>query len=160
MLSVIPNATAPPCGIGLEKFAVRALSSGGVEHVCLMIEGEIFRLDIIEGKLAGLSGRLSYVLDRDWRLLKQLETICRFEKRLSGNRCVPNATDGWISRRMVALQAWDARTAGASLREIAIRMSGPGEWPGPGECRKSAARRLIAMGDRLIREGPWPILAR
>jgi len=58
----------------------------------------------------------------------------------------------------MALRTHDARMAGASLRDMAIELLGPGEWPGPGECRKSAMRRLVAMGEKLVRQGPLPIL--
>jgi hypothetical protein len=58
----------------------------------------------------------------------------------------------------MALRAHDARADGASLREMATELLAPGEWPGPGECRKSAMRRLVAMGEKLVRQGPLPVL--
>lgn len=160
VLSVFTQASAPPHGIDFRKFDARILRSDGVEHVRLLAGNETFRLDVVDGTIAKASLQLTYVLARDWRLPKQIETIHRLERCLVGNKQARIGTAGSISRQMAALQAWDARMAGASLRDIAIQMWGSGDWPGPGECRKSAARRLVAMGERLIREGPWPILAR
>ncbi|MEZ5655380.1 MAG: DUF2285 domain-containing protein [Sphingobium sp.] len=160
VLLVFMQASAPPHGIDFRKFDARILRSDGVEHVRLVIEDEIFRLDVVDGMLAKSPLQLEYLLKRDWRLQKQIETIRRLERCLVGNKQARIGTAGWISRRLAALQARDARIAGASLRDIAIQMWGPGDWPGPGECRKSAARRLVAIGERLICDGPWPILAR
>lgn len=160
VLSVFTEANAPPHGIDFREFDARILCSDGVEHVRLLIGNETFRLDIVDATMAKAPLQLTYVLARDWRLPKQIETIRRLERCFAGNEQAPNGPVGWILRGMAALQARDARMAGASLREIAIQMWGPGDWPGPGECRKSAARRLVAMGERMIREGPWPILAR
>jgi hypothetical protein len=58
----------------------------------------------------------------------------------------------------VSLHAHDAREAGASLRDIAELLLGPGDWPGDGEWRKSQARRLVQAGASLIRSGPRSIL--
>nr|WP_246448108.1 DUF2285 domain-containing protein [Novosphingobium flavum] len=94
----------------------------------------------------------------DGRLAKQIETIRRLDAWFSG--CVPKRPQAGfrILRMATALRARDARMAGASLRDIAMDLLGPGDWPGPGECRKSAARRLVAMGERLVLDGPLPIL--
>lgn len=62
-------------------------------------------------------------------------------------------------RLAMALRAWDLRGAGASLRRIADELCGPGEWPGPGEYRKSAARRYVKMGEALVAGGPGALLA-
>jgi hypothetical protein len=52
----------------------------------------------------------------------------------------------------------DARQAGASLRETADILLGPGAWPGDGEHRKSYVRRLLNVGSHLIDSGPREIL--
>jgi hypothetical protein len=64
-----------------------------------------------------------------------------------------------LVRHLRALAAIDARSAGASLRETADLVIGPGDWPGDGEHRKSQVRRLVTAGERLVAAGPGPILA-
>lgn len=64
-----------------------------------------------------------------------------------------------LVRHLHALAALDTRRVGASLRETADLVLGPGDWPGDGEHRKSQVRRLIAVGEKLVVEGPRPILA-
>ncbi|MBT2189280.1 DUF2285 domain-containing protein [Sphingobium sp. H33] len=64
-----------------------------------------------------------------------------------------------LVRKLLALQAVDARNAGASLREIAENLLGRGEWPGDGEHRKSNVRRLLDSGEDMLRAGPRAILA-
>ena len=63
-----------------------------------------------------------------------------------------------MAAKLFALQAVDARSEGASLRETAASILGPGDWPGDGEHRKSLVRRMIATGERIIQAGPRAIL--
>lgn len=57
------------------------------------------------------------------------------------------------------MNAVDGRDAGASLKDIADHVLGPGDWPGDGEHRKSMIRRMIVNGDRMLSVGPRAILA-
>ena len=101
---------------------------------------------------------LTYLLARDGRLARQMDTVRRFEDGLAGTG--PGEVEGVsrLVRSAMALRACDARADGASLKEIATELLGAGEWPGPGEFRKSAIRRLVTTGERLVRQGPLPIL--
>lgn len=159
MLSVFVHPAVAAQGADLLQFGPKMVSGGDGEHVHLVIGGESFRLDVVEGALAAGPVNLVYLIAQDDRLARQLETVRRLDARLAGCAVKEREPAAWMRRRAIALRAWDARAAGASLREIAVMLCGPGEWPGPGECRKSAARRFVVMGERLIAEGPWPVLA-
>lgn len=159
MLSVFARPVVGVHGVDLRRFGSRIASDRHGEHVHLVIGGESFRLDVVGGSLAAGPVNLDYLIAQDGRLARQLETVRRLDARLAGRAVKRREGAGWMQRRAAALRAWDARAADASLREIAVMLCGPGEWPGPGECRKSAARRFVTMGERLIAEGPWPVLA-
>ena len=159
VLSVFVRPAMPGHGVDLLQFGSRILSNRDGEHVHLVIGGESFRLDVVGGTLAAGPVNLEYRIAQDHRLARQLETVRRLDARLAGLAVKEREATGWMRRRATALRVWDARVAGASLREIAVMLWGPGEWPGPGDCHKSAARRFVTMGERLIAEGPWPVLA-
>ena len=159
VLSVSVHPAEGVQGVDLLQFGPRIVAGRHGEHVHLAIGGESFRLDAAEGTLAAGPVNLCYRIAQDHRLARQLETVRRLDVRLAGRAVKRREPAGWMQRRATALRAWDARVAGASLREIAVMLCGPGEWPGPGECRKSAARRFVVMGERLMAEGPWSVLA-
>lgn len=158
MLSVVAKATAAPDAVDIRRFGPRILLDMDGEHVHLIVHGEIFRLDVVSGTVLAGPVHLTYQLVRDERLGRQIDTIRRLEQAFAGTG--PGQIEGTsrIARSTMALRAYDARADGASLREIATLLLGPGEWPGPGEYRKSAIRRLVRMGERLVRQGPLPIL--
>lgn len=158
VLSVAVNVGVAPRTVDIERFAPRILSDDVGQHVRLIVHGEVFRLDVVAGSLSSGPVCLTYLLARDQRMGVQMDCILRFERKLAGRSCTAIAKASQIGRATLALRARDARVAGASLRDMAIELLGPGEWPGPGECRKSAMRRLVAMGEKLIRQGPLPIL--
>jgi len=137
---------------------LRALARVGGEHVRVTVHGEVFRLDVVSGSVMSGPVCLTYLLARDQRMAVQMNCIQRLQRGLEGTSCGPVRRQSRISRSVMALRTHDARMAGASLRDMAIELLGPGEWPGPGECRKSAMRRLVAMGEKLVRQGPLPIL--
>lgn len=158
VLSVIARATTAPDATDIRRFEPRVLPSANREHVRLIVHGEAFRLDVVLGTVISGPVHLTYLLTRGERLTRQIETIRRLELAFAGidpGRVVGTSR---VVRSAMALRACDARASGVSLREIAILLLGPGEWPGPGECRKSAVRRLVAFGEKLIRRGPLPIL--
>lgn len=158
VLSVAVDAGGASRAVDIERFAPRILSDDVGQHVRLMVLGEVFRLDVVSGSLSSGPVCLTYLLARDQRMGAQMDCILRLERKLAGRSCTAIAKASQIGRATLALRARDARADGASLREMATELLGPGEWPGPGECRKSAMRRLVAMGEKLVRQGPLPIL--
>jgi len=159
VLSVVATAATMQPVVDIEQLDAFVLQGRGHEHVRLVIDGEAFRFDVVGASVTAGPVRFTYLIARDCRLAKQIETVQRLEARLAG--CVPNSAKGnsRIARLATALHAWDARMAGASLKTIATELLEPGDWPGPGECRKSAARRLVSTGQKLVAGGPRPILA-
>lgn len=158
VLSVVVKATTAPDGLDLSRFDPYILPDEGGEHVRLTVHGEVFRLDVVSGSVMSGPVCLTYLLARDQRMAAQTDCIQRLERALAGTFCGPVRAASRISRSTMALRARDARVDGASLKATAVELLGPGEWPGPGECRKSAMRRLVAMGEKLVKEGPRPIL--
>lgn len=159
VLPVTATSAAGPDTLDIMRFGPSVCSDAEGEHVRFMVHGETFRLDVVAGSITDGPIRLAYMVARDRRLARRIDTILRLERRLAG---VPAAQPKHVSRlarSAKALRAFDARTAGASLKEIAEEMLGPGEWPGLGEWRKSATRRLVVMGQSLVDQGPLPILA-
>lgn len=60
---------------------------------------------------------------------------------------------------LMALQAFDTRATGASLRTIAVILFGEGDLAGDGQHRKSRARRPLMAGEAMVRAGPRATLA-
>jgi len=158
VLSVTAVAASSPDAVDLRCFDHRILAGAEGEYVRVIAGGEVFRLDVMSGSVMAGPVRLTYLLARGHRLNRQMETIRLFEHCHAGSE-PRQASGARFARAAMALRAHDARAAGASLRDIAAGLLGPGEWPGPGEYRKSAARRLVAMGKKMVREGPLPVLA-
>ena len=159
VLPVVAEVGKASLATDIAQFAARIIRRISCEHVYLAIGGETFRLDLVCGTVTAGPVLISYLVARNARLPKQIDTIQRLEARLAGC-AIEHTREGLrIARLANALRAWDARMAGASLRDIATDLLEPGDWPGPGECRKSAARRLVATGRELIAAGPRPILA-
>lgn len=158
VLSVAARATTGLDATDIRRFDPCIFTDADGEHVRFIVHGEVFRLDVISGTVMSGPVHLTYFLAQGERLARQMDTIRRLEDALTGTE--PGQLEGTsrIVRSAMALRACDARADGASLREIAAILLGPGEWPGPGEYRKSATRRLIAMGERLVGQGPLPIL--
>ncbi|QGP79410.1 DNA -binding domain-containing protein [Sphingobium sp. CAP-1] len=132
---------------------VRVVYGQGIEHVAVDTASGLFRIDIVAGTVTEGAIALHFCVADDARLSIQLDTIkaLRFGK-------VPSLRRQRLVRRLAALHAIDAREGGASLRDIADLLLGPGDWPGDGEYRKSHVRRLVDAGERMIRSGPGAIL--
>jgi len=133
--------------------SVRMVRGSGCEHLAVDHDSETIRLDVIQGTVAAGPVTLRFDLPDDDRLDLQLSAIRAFRGPAPVAR--PHVQ---LARRLLALQAVDARDAGASLRETADTVLGPGAWPGDGEHRKSYVRRLLATGSRMIAAGPGAIL--
>jgi len=127
----------------------RVLRGRHAEHLLIERGNHLFRFDVIEGTTAAGPVSLRFDIADDARLPAQISAISRFCRR-------PVSADQHtrVAHRLLALQAVDARDAGAGLREIAEVVLGPGAWPGNGEHRKSLVRRMIVAGNQMIRAGP------
>jgi hypothetical protein len=124
------------------------------EHLIVDPGGEVIRLDVIHGTVVAGPVTLRFDLPDDDRLELQLSAMRAFRGPAAVAR-----SHVQLARRLLALEAVDARDAGASLRETADILLGPGAWPGNGEHRKSLVRRMIVAGERAVRAGPKAILA-
>lgn len=160
VLSVIARPGAAGVRLDIGRHRARVVRVGGIERVYLAVAGHAFRLDVTEGSFATGPVAVTHLIAHDERLTLQLATVRQLASTLADNAPVAMDSSGAMYRMSSALRAWDARSAGASLRETAVILFGEGEWPGPGEYRKSAARRLVAMGDRHVAAGPLAILRR
>lgn len=160
VLMVTARATTAPNATHIHCFDPRILRDEDGEHVRLVVHVEVFRLDVVSGTVMSGPVHLTYLLAQSERLRRQMDTIRRLEQALAGAGPEPIEGAARIARLVMALRAYDARLGGASLREIAIELLGAGEWPGAGEHHKSAVRRLVIMGERLVQQGPQPILPR
>ena len=132
----------------------KMVRSASAEHWLFVRHGKPVRLDVISGTLARGPVILRFDITADERLSIQLAALRSFSKPALD----PGHAD--YAQYLLALHAVDARRAGASLRETADLILGPGDWPGDGEYRKSLVRRLIATGEQLVRDGPAAILQR
>lgn len=131
----------------------RIVSGSRAEHLLIDLGGEVIRLDVIDGTAAEGPVMLRFDLADDDRLDMQLSAMRTFREPAPVAR-----SHVQLARRLLALHAVDARGSGASLREAADMVLGPGDWPGDGEHRKSLIRRLIVTGEHLIRAGAGAIL--
>lgn len=132
----------------------RVVRSRAGEHVLIDRGGPWFRLDIIEGTVLAGPASLRFDLPDDYHLEDKLAVIRAFV----GKRVVTHQ-HLQLADKLRALHAADARTAGASLRETAELILGPGNWPGDGEYRKSLVRRMISCGERMVQAGPHIVKA-
>lgn len=137
---------------GLSSSARRVCGSS-IEHLLIDRGGEPIRLDVIEGTTATRPVALHFDLADDERLETQIAAI-----RVFGAAVTIRRRRAQLARRLLALEAADAHDAGASLREAADLLLGPGDWPGDGEHRKSLIRRMIVAGAHMVRAGPRAIL--
>lgn len=114
-------------------------------HLAFACAGEIARIDLEVAAPPAGGLLLQFEVLADGRLEHQLAAI----RRLFGRGC-NRADPRRLMRQHLSLLAVDAHAEGASLREIADYVLGPGDWPGAGEHRKSQVRRLIEAGRRLL----------
>lgn len=151
-------ARASPWASGQSSFdgrspAVRRAGGNSPEHLLLDYGEMRARLDVVEGTAMAGPVTLSFIVPDDPHLALRLQTIAAFRSAPLRRRHFA------LARQMAAVQSADLRQAGASLREIADVMLGLGAWPGDGEHRKSQVRRMVVIGDRLVRAGPRSVLA-
>lgn len=132
--------------------AARIAIGTSCEHVLLDAVGGPVRLEVIEGTMIAGPVALRFDVICDDRLPHQLAAL----QRLS--RPSPYRRHEQLARKLFSLEAFDTHAAGATLRETARLVLGPGDWPGTGDHRKSQVRRMIAAGARMIEEGPGAVL--
>lgn len=137
--------------------AIRILCGNGCDHVLIQNGGHAIRIDIVEGTLGAAPFFLDAIIGVVPHIDVPLRTALLLRDFLAG-RLTPCRRHDRCARLLPALHAWDAHGAGASLRDVADLLLGPGDWPGAGEYRKSRARRLLAQGQRMIAAGPATIL--
>jgi len=133
---------------------VRMVQGQRCEHLVIDHGRGTIRLDVIDGTVVAGPVTLRFDLADDDRLDFQLSAMRAFRGPAPVAR-----SHVQLARRLLALQTVDARDAGASLRETADIVLGPGAWPGDGEHRKSLIRRMIVAGASAVRAGPKAILA-
>ena len=160
---VIPVELLPDCGgssrwrLDIRRHSTRVVSGVAGHHIRIDEAGHVIRLDIVDDVIAGRSMALRVVLNVGPNLPLQAEAAHTLHRLVSG-ALQPNIFHERQARALLGLWAVDARRAGASLRDIANLLLGPGDWPGDGEYRKSRARRLVATGDAMVSGGPGAIL--
>jgi hypothetical protein len=130
----------------------RLLRGPSMEHLLIDRGGDLVRLDVIEGSVAGGPVALRFDLADDDRLDFRIAALRLFRGS------PPARGHARLTGRLRALHAADMQDTGASLRDIADVLLGPGDWPGDGEHRKSQVRRLIVAGQDMKRRGARAIL--
>lgn len=147
----VPTSGESAKGVFALSPVARRMWTSRTEHL-LIDRGELLRVDLVHHVAVGGKFRLHFDLpDDDW--LKQRITVIG---SLRGRR--HHGVHLQLARRLLSLNAVDGRDAGASLKDIADHVLGPGDWPGDGEHRKSMIRRMIASGDLMLLAGPRAIL--
>ena len=141
----------------LGRHISRIVTDCACERVRIDHASQVLRLDVVEGTLMGGPVHLRTDLCIGKELTAQVATAFALRDLMSG-KIIPNTSHDREAAALLRLWAFDARKAGASLREIANLLLGEGDWPGDGEYRKSRARRLVAAGEEMVRLGPEEIL--
>lgn len=162
------RVAAVPCATGAgfdlrdhADLATLVIDRHGHEHLLLSDARASLRIDVTQGSLQHGSVRLRYRLAGTCDLMAQLATMQRFARFCRNGRLPLEREVIGLERAAQALPIHVARADGASLRQIAELLFGAErvarEWPGEGESMKSAARRWVAVGDRLAAD-PWSLL--
>jgi len=142
----------------LRRFCARIVIGVAGEYVRINLGGSVLRLDVVAGTMIDGPVSLAFEIALKQPLGAQVKALRKFDVLFTtGETSIPPLHDQ-LAGQILALQAYDARLSGASLRMIAEKLLGQGDWPGDGEWRKSKARRLVATGNSLVRAGPRAIL--
>lgn len=148
-----PGSVAAPLWLDTAALEGNCVVGPETTHLAFACAGEIARIDL-DGAVPE-AGRLllQFEVTADGRLEHQLAGIRRMFGR---GGALPDIRR--LMRQHLSLLALDAHAGGASLRETADLLLGPGDWPGDGEHRKSQVRRLIEAGGRLLAGGAASVL--
>lgn len=146
--AVRPGSPSPTLWLEIAGRHCQCVVGADTTHLAFACAGEIARIDL-EGTAAPAARLLlQFEVLADGRLIHQLAAVHRL---FSGGGVRPDPRR--LMRQHLSLLALDAHTDGASLRETANLVLGPGDWPGDGDHRKSQVRRLIEAGGRLLAGG-------
>ncbi len=128
-----------------------------MEHVAFNSHPSL-RLDVISGSVLNGPTSLSPLIDLSREVEPQLRSVRHLDAMQRGQ--VITKPDPRLEKMVLALRVLDARSAGASLREIGLKILGGSFWPGEGEYLKSKTRRFVQMGYILREGGPAGIFSR
>ncbi|MCX8477994.1 MAG: DUF2285 domain-containing protein [Sphingomonas sp.] len=158
-----PVAAADPDAFALARLAGRAsLARGddGREHLLLSDGWRRLRLDVVEGTLLGEGHvRLHFEMAGFAQLEARLLTIRRLLSLWRKERFLHALFQplAGLAHRLEALRVADARSAGASYREIAVALYGEqrvgAEWEGRSDFLLSRVRRRAAEARRMEKGG-------
>ncbi|WP_183618953.1 DNA -binding domain-containing protein [Novosphingobium fluoreni] len=151
---IVVDAGQIPSSFDFQRAGLRRVASSVGEHIAFDRAGEVVRIDVIDGAVSPDRANLCFEIIADHRLERQIRALQSLFSPF-----VRQSPNGWFKRQHLALLANDLSQAGASLREAADVLLGPGEWPGDGEHRKSQVRRLVKRGLQLCHSTPGGILA-
>lgn len=154
----IPASEGDLLAIDLRRLPITIAAGDDGEHIRWDVVGGPVRLDVVEGRALDGAVRIEPAIALDRALEPQFGAVRRIRALLGGEVCEP-AADPRLPRLILALRAIDARSEGASLREIAIGLLGEDDWPGDGEWMKSWARRVVTLAVMLNCAGPRGVLA-
>jgi hypothetical protein len=132
--------------------SARLLRGPDIEHLLIDCGGALVRLDVFDGSVIGGPVALRFELGDDDHVETRIAALRLFRGTAAIGR------HPRLAGRLLALQAVDAQDAGASLKETAELLQGPGDWPGDGDHRKSQVRRLLALGQDMKHGGARAIL--
>jgi hypothetical protein len=141
----------------LERFSARVLDDEDRERVLIEYASTVIRLDVLSGTVRGGPVSLCFRVPEERGIPAQIEALRAFHALRQG-QSIPTSSHARMARQLLALHAYDARTAGHSLRSISEMLWGSSDWPGDGEHQKSRVRRLVASGEALVHTGPAAIL--
>lgn len=133
--------------------------STGVEHLLLGDGRCQVRLDVVRGTILNGPVCFRYDLSGAAAVGAKLLTLRRLIALMRLHR-FPQAlvpANRRARRWMMALRAWDARTMGASHREIAVALFGQAtvdaDWNGTSAYLRCRVQRLIRLGESLVHGG-------
>lgn len=153
--AIPPGGRSPSFDLG--RYSARVLRDINCEYILIKHLGAEIRLDLPNGTLGLGPVSLCFQVKGEPDLLAQIEALRAFHA-LSQGRATRTPPRARGARQLLALQAFDARSAGHSLRATSHLLFGLSDWPGRGEHRKSRVRRLVAAGEALVRAGPSTVL--
>lgn len=153
-----PCAADAPQAFDLTRYNHHVAISPTEEYVLVHTANSALRLDVISGTL--LAGpvilELGLTLDQVERQITEVRKLSALVQNVPPRGQI----DPRMNRLVLALRALDARTEGASLRDIANGIFSVAEWPGEAENVKSRVRRLVSLAQKLRRAGPRGVLQR
>lgn len=150
--------------VELKANATLLLSEGLSEEVRLYRSGCSIRLSIEAGTLLRGPVRLAYRLSGHTDLEARLRPFQRLAAFLLRDMLVPTATAGSLrpEKMRLILATLDALAAGASYRDIAIRLYGKtavaSDWNEGSDYLKSRVRRLVGACRQVMEDGPLTLL--